>query len=58
MGPPVDPALTTRAVPFNDVDAVERAPRGGDVACVLAEPVLTNLGVVLPAPASRRPAGV
>jgi glutamate-1-semialdehyde 2,1-aminomutase len=38
IGPPVDPALTTRAVEWNDVGALERALAPGDVACVLAEP--------------------
>ena len=38
----------TIEVPFNDLAAVERALRGGDVACVLAEPVMTNLGVIQP----------
>ncbi len=38
----------TIEVPFNDLDAVERALRAGDVACVLAEPVMTNIGVIHP----------
>ena len=33
---------------FNDLEAVERALAAGDVACVLAEPALTNIGIVLP----------
>ena len=37
-----------RLVPFNDLDALEHALAPGDVACVLAEPALTNVGVVLP----------
>jgi glutamate-1-semialdehyde aminotransferase len=48
IGPPVDPALTTRVVPFNDVAALERELAEGDVAAVLAEPALTNVGIVLP----------
>jgi len=48
IGPPVDPALTTRAVPFNDLEALEKALAHGDVACVLMEPALTNIGIVLP----------
>jgi glutamate-1-semialdehyde 2,1-aminomutase len=48
IGPPVDPAVTTKVVEFNDVDALERALAPGDVACVLAEPALTNIGIVLP----------
>ncbi len=50
IGPPVDPAVTTRVVEFNDVPALEKALRTGDVACVLAEPALTNVGIVLPDP--------
>lgn len=50
IGPQVDPSLTTRAVPFNDLDALECALRVGDVACVLMEPALTNIGIVLPNP--------
>src|ERR1700754_400245 len=50
VGAPVDVGVTTRAVEFNDVDALEAALRGGDVACVLAEPALTNMGIVLPEP--------
>jgi glutamate-1-semialdehyde 2,1-aminomutase len=37
LGPPVDPALTTRVVEFNDLPALEAAPAPRDVACVLAE---------------------
>ena len=50
IGPPLDPALTTRVVPFNDVDALERALADRDVAAVLVEPALTNVGIVLPEP--------
>ena len=50
VGPPVDPALTTRVVELNDLDALEAALAPGDVACVLAEPALTNIGIVLPDP--------
>jgi glutamate-1-semialdehyde 2,1-aminomutase len=50
VGPPVDPAVTTRAVEFNDVGALEAALAAGDVACVLAEPAMTNMGIVLPEP--------
>jgi glutamate-1-semialdehyde 2,1-aminomutase len=48
VGPPVDPAVTTRVCEFNDIDAVREALAEGDVACVLAEPALTNIGIVLP----------
>jgi glutamate-1-semialdehyde 2,1-aminomutase len=50
IGPPVDPAITTRVVEFNDVPALEKALAHGDVACVLAEPALTNVGIVHPIP--------
>ena len=50
VGPPVDPELTTRVVPFNDVAALERALADEDVAAVLVEPALTNVGIVLPEP--------
>ncbi len=43
-------ARDARIVPYNDLAAVERALAPGDVACVMAEPALTNCGVVLPAP--------
>ena len=50
IGPPVDPAETTWVVEFNDVDGLERALASGEVAAVLAEPALTNVGIVLPDP--------
>lgn len=48
LGPQVDVALTTAVVPFNDVDALDRTLAEGDVACLLLEPALTNIGIVLP----------
>ena len=48
LGPPVPPAETTRVVEWNDVDALEAALAHGDIACVLAEPALTNIGIVPP----------
>ena len=50
IGPPVDPSVTTRVVEFNDVPALEQALASGDVACVLAEPAMTNVGIVHPEP--------
>ncbi|HRX35605.1 MAG TPA: aspartate aminotransferase family protein [Aestuariivirga sp.] len=38
----------TKVVEFNDIPALEAALAGGDVACVLAEPIMTNVGMVLP----------
>jgi glutamate-1-semialdehyde 2,1-aminomutase len=40
----------TVVVEFNDLAALEAALKHGDVACVLAEPVMTNIGMVLPEP--------
>ena len=48
VGPPVALAETTRVVEWNDTEALERELAHGDVACVLAEPALTNIGIVLP----------
>src|SRR5262249_360612 len=50
VGPAADPAPTTKDVEFNDIDALEQALVQEDVACVLAEPALTNIGIVLPEP--------
>ena len=41
---------TTVVVEFNDLDALGTALRGGDIACVLAEPLMTNIGMVRDAP--------
>ena len=48
VGPMVDPAETTRVAEFNELDSVEAALAHGDVACLLMEPALTNIGIVLP----------
>jgi glutamate-1-semialdehyde 2,1-aminomutase len=48
LGPPVDPVVTTRVVEWNDVEGLERELAHGDVAAVLTEPALTNIGIVLP----------
>jgi glutamate-1-semialdehyde 2,1-aminomutase len=50
VGAPVDPRQTTRVVEFNDLAALERELGYGDVAAVLMEPALTNIGIVLPDP--------
>ncbi len=39
----------TIAIPFNDPDALEALLRREDVACVVAEPAMTNINAVLPA---------
>lgn len=48
IGAPVPLDQTTVVVPFNDVPAIEAALAVGDVAAVLIEPALTNIGIVLP----------
>ena len=50
IGAPVDPATTTIVVPFNDAGALAAALATGEVAAVLMEPALTNIGIVLPQP--------
>lgn len=50
IGPVQDPADTTRVVEFNDVNALKDALSHHDVACVLAEPALTNIGIIPPEP--------
>lgn len=50
VGQAADLALHTGCVPFNDLPALETALATGEYACVLAEPVMTNCGMVLPAP--------
>jgi glutamate-1-semialdehyde 2,1-aminomutase len=49
-GPQVDPSTTTRVVEINDLVATEAALAAGDVAAILIEPALTNIGIVLPDP--------
>jgi glutamate-1-semialdehyde 2,1-aminomutase len=48
VGAPVDPRETTRVAEFNDPAALEQELSHGDVAAVLMEPALTNIGIVLP----------
>lgn len=48
IGAPVPPSETTAVVPFNDIAALERALATGEIAAMLIEPALTNIGIVLP----------
>ncbi|MGN6606274.1 MAG: transaminase [Jatrophihabitans sp.] len=50
VGAPVDVTVTSRVAEFNDLDALERQLAHGDVAAVLMEPALKNIGIVLPDP--------
>jgi len=48
IGQVFDMTRTTRAIPFNDLGALEAVLAMGDVAAVLAEPAMTNCGMILP----------
>jgi glutamate-1-semialdehyde 2,1-aminomutase len=50
IGQAYDLTFGTAVVEFNDLPGLEAALKQGDVACVLAEPALTNIGMVLPQP--------
>jgi len=50
MGPQIDPRLTTKVIEFNDIAALETALSARDVAAVLAEPAMTNIGIIHPDP--------
>lgn len=58
LGAPVDLAQTTRVVEFNDLAAMEAALAHGDVAAILMEPAMTNIGIVLPEPGYLEAVGV
>jgi glutamate-1-semialdehyde 2,1-aminomutase len=48
VGPALDVATSTRVVEINDLEGLAKALSDNDVACVLVEPALTNIGIVLP----------
>ena len=50
LGLPAKALDDVKIVPFNDLEAVERALAPGDVACLLSEPVLTNCNLIFPDP--------
>lgn len=51
MGPITkDPAQTTRIVEFNDLGALEEALATEEIACLITEPAMTNVGIILPEP--------
>lgn len=50
VGPPCDVRVTSRVAEYNDLERLERELACGDVAAVLMEPALTNVGIVLPEP--------
>ncbi len=50
LGPQTCPSNTTRVVEYNDIDGLENALKDGQVACVLMEPCMTNIGIILPQP--------
>jgi len=49
-GVPADTAKNTLQVPYNDLDALEKVLRNfrGMIACLIMEPVLGNIGPILP----------
>jgi len=50
VGQAVDLTAQTKVVEFNDIAALDSALAPADVACVVTEPALTNIGMVLPQP--------
>jgi len=50
LGQVYDLTQHTVVVEFNDLDSLRQALAAGDIACVLAEPAMTNIGMVLPQP--------
>ncbi|GGY24973.1 aspartate aminotransferase family protein [Paludibacterium paludis] len=50
LGQAHDPARFTRVVEFNDLAALDAALADRQVACLMAEPAMTNIGMVLPEP--------
>jgi glutamate-1-semialdehyde 2,1-aminomutase len=48
MGPAVNPLQTTKVIEFNDIAALETVLSARDVAAVLAEPAMTNIGIIHP----------
>jgi glutamate-1-semialdehyde 2,1-aminomutase len=51
-GIPADVARHTSVVPFNDADALAGVlgERGSEIACLIMEPIMMNIGVVTPQP--------
>src|SRR3954453_20893207 len=50
VGAPTDVTTTSRVAEYNDLEGLQRQLAHGDVAAVLMEPALTNIGIVLPEP--------
>ncbi len=50
LGPQVDPRDTSKVIEFNDIGALETVLSSREVAAVLAEPVMTNIGIIHPKP--------
>ena len=48
VGAPVDLDSTTRVVEFNDLVSMQSALKHNDVAAIIMEPAMTNVGIVLP----------
>jgi glutamate-1-semialdehyde 2,1-aminomutase len=50
LGPIPNKAAGTRVIQFNDINALERTLATREIACVLAEPAMTNVGIIMPDP--------
>jgi glutamate-1-semialdehyde 2,1-aminomutase len=50
VGAPCEVTFTSRVAEYNDLAGLETELAHGDVAAVLMEPALTNIGIVLPEP--------
>lgn len=50
IGPLPNATSRTRVIEFNDLDALEAALSSQDIACVLCEPAMTNVGIIHPEP--------
>lgn len=48
LGPLPNPASRTRVIEYNDLDALKRTLSHRDVACVICEPAMTNMGLIRP----------
>lgn len=48
IGYAIQPGLTTKVIEFNDLKNLELALAQKDIACVLAEPAMTNIGIIPP----------
>ena len=48
IGAQIDPTQTSKVIEFNDLEALEEVLKNQDIAALLAEPVMTNIGIIHP----------